>query len=501
MKNIKFYKKQKGQIIVLATFGLIPLVLLIALVFNTGEHVSSKIQTQNAADAAAMTQATWAARSLNVMSINNTALSQSYSVTMVGYMVAAVVQEAGVLIVKEIKEIVQEAKRCHDIALAAAAASGGVGYAPALAVCLAIESVPQRAVHMGNEVLPRWFAIAEDLGYGDVSTGVIQPHKITDFHDITQALSAMNDEIVNSFPEFSQQVAKRVAEVNGVSDVPRFYSGYESDDSLVSSKDYKTTGLPVKNSELIGGALKSAFGIGPLKSVSEKGTHSTTFIKRFQDFIIHGYKEGEGPYDVAYEQSAEEVGKLIDGLEQDILYLWEIPVGQGPKEKFKRTFEDHEDICWNPHSSLHMLPLIEFGGLGCTLPLPDISDRLSIYEIEQDYLTEVAGASVWTDEDVTSILAFIRDKRDSGAIISSRFNSPTAGEYAYAQAQIYNDKHPDLYTHNWRAVLRPSTLLESDKDNKRNNALIVIKGAEGFPEFYDLLSSLTAQQHKGLNAH
>ena len=180
MKQLKTIKKQRGQLMILAMFGMVPLVLLIGFIFNTGEQVSSKIRVQNAADAAAMTQATWAARSMNVMSINNTALTQTYSVTIVGYSAYAVMVDALRLMIKEQKEILDMYKVCNALPCAGDPVTCGVK-----AACYVYPTA--REGFLLGEILPRWVSIVEDLGVGDFDTGLITPSKMIEFHEITEA--------------------------------------------------------------------------------------------------------------------------------------------------------------------------------------------------------------------------------------------------------------------------------------------------------------------------
>lgn len=471
-------KKQRGQLMILAMFGMVPLVLLVGFIFNTGEQVSSKIRVQNAADAAAMTQATWAARSLNVMSINNTALSQTYSITIVGYAAAAVMYQAAPLIVKEQAEIAKALADCAQLC------SGGPIGCAAAAICAA--GPVAREVHLLDEIIPRYRAIAADIGGGDFASLSPIPTKINEFQEISAALSVMNDEIIARFPEYSKKVSKEVAKVNGLTDTPRFYTGYNGND-VVKKENYLTTGLPVKKVELLNGAFKSVLG-GTLKGVSERGTQNTALIKRFHDFEQHGYKRNRGPYKEAYDQTKKAVDKLTgkDVLNKQKVLL----VYDGPKEKTPITFSQIADPCWTFVAILQWLPPKY---IGCTPPTPGF--RLSVYEVEQDFLTQSIGSSFWTDPNDLSVLAYVERSRSGGEIITSKFTTAVGAEFAYAQAEIYNDKHPDLYTQNWRAILRPSTLLESDKRNE------AIEASKDFSEMHAFLTSFTKQQHGYLNAH
>jgi len=59
---------------------MIPAVLLMALVFNGGAVVAQKTKLQNTADTAALTEAAWTARTLNLVAMNNTGMAQSHAI-------------------------------------------------------------------------------------------------------------------------------------------------------------------------------------------------------------------------------------------------------------------------------------------------------------------------------------------------------------------------------------------------------------------------------------
>jgi hypothetical protein len=67
---------QGGQIAFLTLFGAVALVGLLGMVMTTGDQASLKIETQNAADAAALSGGSWIARGLNLTSAINVAQSQ-----------------------------------------------------------------------------------------------------------------------------------------------------------------------------------------------------------------------------------------------------------------------------------------------------------------------------------------------------------------------------------------------------------------------------------------
>ncbi len=75
----RLHRDQSGQIVPLFIFAALTLVFVVIMVLNTGRQAEQRIEVQNAADAAVMTQASWIARSLNIISLNNTAITQAYA--------------------------------------------------------------------------------------------------------------------------------------------------------------------------------------------------------------------------------------------------------------------------------------------------------------------------------------------------------------------------------------------------------------------------------------
>lgn len=67
-------RKQAGQIVPVALFGLLVLSTMLAVMYNTGQKVTDKSQVANAADAASYSGAVWTARHLNFMAYTNRAM-------------------------------------------------------------------------------------------------------------------------------------------------------------------------------------------------------------------------------------------------------------------------------------------------------------------------------------------------------------------------------------------------------------------------------------------
>ncbi|MEO1237176.1 MAG: pilus assembly protein TadG-related protein [Planctomycetota bacterium] len=63
--------RDRGVVLVLALLGLVLLAAMVFYVFNIGNHVSKRIETQNAADNAALSGSRWTARTFNTVAMNN----------------------------------------------------------------------------------------------------------------------------------------------------------------------------------------------------------------------------------------------------------------------------------------------------------------------------------------------------------------------------------------------------------------------------------------------
>ncbi|MCG3180089.1 MAG: hypothetical protein BIFFINMI_02443 [Phycisphaerae bacterium] len=69
----RFPRRRSGQVLVIALLALFLLAGMVFYVYNLGDQVNRKVLMQNASDSAAMSGATWMARSMNVVAMNNVA--------------------------------------------------------------------------------------------------------------------------------------------------------------------------------------------------------------------------------------------------------------------------------------------------------------------------------------------------------------------------------------------------------------------------------------------
>src|SRR5262245_32241268 len=79
LAQASFARDETGQISVLVVLGVIPFVLLVAFIFNSGSQTSRRIEMQGAADAAAVASAVNVARGMNFIVLNNNAMAEMLS--------------------------------------------------------------------------------------------------------------------------------------------------------------------------------------------------------------------------------------------------------------------------------------------------------------------------------------------------------------------------------------------------------------------------------------
>jgi len=71
------HSNEEGQVLWLFAMSILALVILAALVVNTGRQAARKIEMQNAADTAAVSGAMWMARGMNIISMDNVGMTET----------------------------------------------------------------------------------------------------------------------------------------------------------------------------------------------------------------------------------------------------------------------------------------------------------------------------------------------------------------------------------------------------------------------------------------
>ena len=198
----RFGLDQRGVMGMLAICAAIPLTLLMFYTVNTSKALLDKTRAQDAADMIALVHAAEGARSLNTISMNQVSMTQAFSTgSTAGSLIATIVIHDLMLIAAVAATslyMVQTCKKWANIPWVGAA----------LAAICAIPSLT-----LIGELLINAFNVNEIFWKWD-------PH---DSFDTAKksilALNAINNKIVNRYPEAVEMAAKKIAKSANVTDI------------------------------------------------------------------------------------------------------------------------------------------------------------------------------------------------------------------------------------------------------------------------------------------
>ena len=305
--------RQRGQIIFLMMFLLIPLVLLIGYILNAGAVTAARAKLQNAVDSSVMTESAWVARSLNVMSQNNTAITQSVVVGTAAFALEGPVHFAGQQAGEVAGHYFGRASFLIEKSLVIPQPLGGaLALVTAGYYLMLFEElnrhvlVPLKDLH--DNLKKAVFDGYCLLGCPDEQAGLARA---------AYAFGKMNTLIASDGAATIQNAAAAQANYNGVNGVFRRYSGWGW--LTEDPNSHRELRIPVvKQSVLEGFAqikkqiLDGTFTLGTImsgsehirnllniRSTGEQGTHTSIAnieFDYFSNFDNHGYAKGSGPY-------------------------------------------------------------------------------------------------------------------------------------------------------------------------------------------------------------
>ncbi|NCC26614.1 MAG: hypothetical protein EOM22_00300 [Gammaproteobacteria bacterium] len=453
--------------------GSLALVMAVVLLLNTGAQSARRIEVQNAVDAAAMTQAAWTARSLNLMSMNNVAMVQMLAMNAA---VTALIEVTAEATYQALDQAGEYAERLNNWCLPLIS-SPLFKYGLA---CAALYGV--KLGHLGLFVIQPLFAIWADDPIGIQSRSA----------ELAMSLEAMNRVLVDDFPTFAVEVQQSLAETNGLgSNVPRFFARFEEPPSA----DPRSTTLPVEPVNALSlsfpacaaGTLGTV-GPGAVESVwtslqgycaSSDGDRSGggdigELAALFGNFDDHGYPAGRGPYPLARDQAGGLINPIVERLE-----------GWVHGVKIVLDFDKLACAHWTAACST---PIVMHRLL---VPGP-----LEMFQVRNRPLLPMMPLG--EDRADWSLLAFGQAEYRSGMAASERFVNPSGVIAAYAQAEVYNPISYDLYTQDWRARLAPARLLEIDYGDGRERMLETLTD---LAELQALLRGLGPAELGEVNTH
>lgn len=452
---LALHRDERAQVAPLFVLGAIALVLSLALLLNTGAQSARRIEVQNAADAAAMTQAVWTARSLDLMSMNNVATVQMVALNATVSALIPVLTEASLKAGRQLIRYGRNASAC-----------------------------------------PVWPCVAFWLGMmADLTHRVILPlERIWSDNplriqsrsaELATTLARMNETIVDEFPAFTARVQREQAKINGLrSAQPRFYTRFEHS----PREQFKATALPVERMPSFdfpptlctAGTLGT---IGP-NGLSSAWTSLSNYCKTggsgsgdvgdlaalFGNFDDHGYPAGRGPYPVARDGADRRITPPVDALEG-------FPHYTDVALDFKKS------VCaaWTAACAI---PGVIRNGIQ--------PRRLALYKLRNRPTPMLPLGDARAD---FSLLAFVQVDYPRAPVVGSRFENPSKVLAAFAQGECYNPIAYDLYTQDWRGRLVPARLLEQGQRSA------LLRSIRDFDELRNQLSALSQGDLDEVNTH
>jgi hypothetical protein len=510
----RLHRDERGNISQLLMLGAVPLFLMIALLFNTGALVSAKTRVQNAADAAAVTHASWEAHHLNLIAMNNVGLAQMFSVFMITEALTEVWVDAVARVSERLIEGAKAQKEC-------ASTCKNAGHPILVGLCF--EALCGNwQIHMAvmSAIMSQLLAI--EAVYGGITQGL--PTSLR----LILAYSKANEHLVSEFPKFSKKI---VDEVNNENDVKRVEL-FTWDNPFLTREEgprEDPRALPVRQGALI-----------DLCQAADNGTENALGVLTDyrKNFAVHGYENGKGPYEVSKPFPIEVMtrglgvdsitgligslkgGDLLDGgafpavLEAlpGPMYLMSHRIFMAPyfviypepkdleplydeaqtedDNKFKDTLKRNWDaVCAG----------------GSVLTFADVSPvKIYVLQSQAETLPGVPHAfgSFLSVRDDLAVMSFATDQDVGGPLAPTFYVRPTKGVYAQAQAQVYNPISHDLYTQAWSARLSPARFISEQK--KRTAIGKWLSGKTGFrtlSRFYAKLDEVSDADVAAFNVH
>ncbi len=456
----KLHSDTRGHAVPLFLLNAIALLLVVLLVLNTAEHLRRKIEVQNAADAHALTQATWTARTMNLMAMNQVAMTQALAVS-VG------AEALQILLVPALADAIQVESHLFRVAMAACALT--------LVGC----SAWLEFLRWGANVVVPWLKLEAIL---------VESNVMLRFSATAKALSSMNDHLVETFPDFMDRIERRIAKDNDVV-VPTFYP---RDEEGLASTPLPVVRIPFKALP----ELCLAGRYGALESLR-------------QSFASHRYPTGEGPSRIVRKDLSKRLmNKSVDPRKSGPLLhssgKW-LPSSHLPSNDYgyRSRQRKKDNSMTRTFDRVWAAQCLARRGLGGT-------GELSIYHVPVTHLLPRSEEQ----RNALSLLAFTR--RDGGAAVSGRsFEVATDRTYAYAEAEVVSTRqaeglplgpvglpgsfglgHYDLYSQGWVGRLMPSHLIQAHRDQVGE-----VLSETGYRELARTFERLAPRDLEFLNAH
>ena len=215
---LRLHNDESGQYSVIALFGAVPFAMLLVQILNVGSLSMDRMKAQNAADAIALTHANWTARSLNVVAMNNTTMSQTITVGVTSAALDGAAREAfarGTFVTGYVA--LHGVKHCGTLATRAASLGLLGGPVWLLAAQCAVDHTASAAP--AALTILRAKSVMDDF---DPANGIQVANKTI------KSLTKQNEETVNRAQRMIGQLLSEVAKQNGASNYFVYHNCNES---------------------------------------------------------------------------------------------------------------------------------------------------------------------------------------------------------------------------------------------------------------------------------
>jgi len=489
---MSIHRDDRGQISALGVMAAAAFACLLLLVVNTGYATSGKIGLQNAADASAVSGATWIARGLNIVSLNNVTETQLLAI---------------MLIVPALDDALEAAEGTLEAEMV------GCGFLlVGAAVCEGIIAAQLDIVY-GYEI-PVTAAVDADLG-----------ERGGPLWQAMEALHAISGVVDVSFAAIAEAESARVATQDGADVGILVPAGYRPTLPVREGRlrpdlcDPTLNGSPARNRRGYTPLYDYPLGVGPLDYYAQKirpafypieNSFVTLYFNSFRDASYHrmcGGTAAPRPQEqrvslaqcrllgggtavwsvIVYETVpfTEPQPKLSITKDTDVRLSgpprkgkpetvvrpcsW-TPPGTEANGRYRTTEEIVEQIGVDADRKpvyQYRYRVVEYGFLAATrpasatpAPAPPASGSSSPGD-PNPYL--LGGSDDESADDVRRELRYLavtyRAQHDT--VAPTYFVSPLREHrMAYAQARVYNATAFDTFTQDWRVSLEPASMIE-----------------------------------------
>ncbi|MFT5332588.1 MAG: hypothetical protein ACJASY_002482 [Halioglobus sp.] len=303
------FRGQRGQIVALTMFLAIPAALVLAYILNGGAIAFRKTELQNATDTAAFTQAAWVARSLNVMSMNNTAMTQSFVISNAAWAMEGPLFFAG-----------------YEAGEVAGYYLGSIGrvakltgkWGAALAVVLYTFLYAMLNEHVLNPLYDFYEELSKAINDRELNGGLARA---------AMGFGKMNTLLVSEGPKAMVDYNEKMAEANGLDGKLNQYVGWTQSATVelpVVKQSFEDGFKALKdmNNFSVANVLKSTDSLRNIlniRSSGESGAYKSVVnpeLDYFSNFDQHGFAKDTGPRDATFNTVETEFTKVRTELDK-----------------------------------------------------------------------------------------------------------------------------------------------------------------------------------------